>query len=96
MVKLVERLRDVLTRYQVSEGWFFASNATYTVGQISQQQAMYEQQQTIREQQQTIYDQITNLTVRVFWLVFIVYTDQSCHQVFFQLPLEVSRSDAVH
>ena len=97
MVKLVERLRDAITRYQVSEGWFVALYTTYTAGQISQQQAIYEQQQTIyeqqqticekqqtiSEQQQTIHDQITDLAVRVSWLVFIVYTDDSCHQVFF-------------
>jgi len=70
VVKLVERLRDAITRYQVSEGWFVASNMTYTVGQVSQQQA--------------IYDQITNLTVRASRLVFVLYTDdRPCHQVFF-------------
>ena len=68
--KLVERLRDAITRYQVSDGWFVASNMTYTIGQVSQQQS--------------IYDQITNLTVRAFRLVFILYADDwSCHQVFF-------------
>jgi len=56
VVKLVERLRDAVTRYQVSEDWFVASNAAYTTGQVSQQQA--------------IYDQITGLTVRIFSLVF--------------------------
>ena len=68
--KLVERLRDAIIRYQVSDGWFVASNMTYTVGQVSQQQS--------------IYDQITTLTVRAFRLVFILYADDwSCHQVFF-------------
>ena len=68
--KLVERLRDAIIRYQVSDGWFVASNMTYTVGQVSQQQS--------------IYDQITALTVRAFRLVFILYADDwSCHQVFF-------------
>ena len=52
VVKLVERLRGAVTRYQVSEDWFVASNAAYTAGQVSQQQV--------------IYDQITNLTVRIF------------------------------
>jgi hypothetical protein len=61
VVKLVERLRDAIAHYQVSEDWFLASSPTYTAGQVSQQQA--------------IYDQITNLTVRVLRLVFILYTD---------------------
>jgi len=69
VVKLVERLREAITRYQVSEDWFVASNATYTPGQVSQQQA--------------IYDQITILTVRVPRLVFSLYADgRFCHQVF--------------
>ena len=88
VANLVEGLRDAITRYQVSESWFFASNTTYTARQISQHQAIYEQlqtirerqqaireQQTIREQQRKIHNQITDLAVRVFWLVFIVYTD---------------------
>ena len=32
VVKLVERLREAITRYQVSEGWFFVLNMTYTAG----------------------------------------------------------------
>ena len=32
VVKLVERLRDAITRYQVSRGRFVAPNATYTAG----------------------------------------------------------------
>ena len=77
-MKLVERFRDAITQYQVSEDWFVVSNTTYTVGQVSQQQA--------------IYDQITNLTVRTFPLVFILCTDdRSYYQVFFQHPLEASR-----
>ena len=77
VVKLVERLRDAITRYQVSEDRFVGSNGTYTAGQVSQQQA--------------IYDQITNLTVRTLRLDSILCThDRPCHQVFFQHPLEVS------
>ena len=77
VVKLVERFRDAITCYQVSKDRFVASNATYIAGQISQQQA--------------IYDQITDLTVRVFQLIFILYTDDRFyHQVFFQYPLETS------
>ena len=68
VVKLVERLRDAITRYQVSEDRFVASNMTYTSGQISQQQAIY-------GQQQATYEQITNLTVRTFRLVSILCTD---------------------
>jgi len=34
VVKLVERLRDAITRYQVSEDWFVASNTTYTQGRF--------------------------------------------------------------
>jgi len=61
VAKLIERLRDAIIRYQVSEDRFVPSNTTYTVGQISQQQA--------------IYDQIIDLTVRVFRLAFTFYTD---------------------
>ena len=61
VVKLVERLRDAITHYQVSEDWFVASNITYAPGQVSQQRA--------------IYDQITKLTVRILRLVPILYTD---------------------
>jgi len=81
VVKLVERLRDAITRYQVSEDWFVASNTTYTSGQVSQQQA--------------IYDQITILTVRVLRPVFSLYADSRfCHQVFSQHSLEASRGGA--
>ena len=90
VVKLVERLRDTITRYQVSEDRFVAQNTTYTVGKVLQQQAVYEQQQAIS-------DKIKNLTVRVFCLVLIPYTDdRSCYQVFFQHILEASRGDADH
>ena len=75
VVKLVERLRDAITRYQVSEDRFVASNMAYTSGQVSQQQAIYGQQQVICDRQQAIYDQITNLTVRTFQVVSILYTD---------------------
>ena len=34
VVKLVERLRDAITRYQVSEGRFIVSNTTYTAGRF--------------------------------------------------------------
>ena len=79
-VKLVERLRDAITCYRVSED-FVALNKTYTAGQISQQQA--------------IYEQIMDLTVSTFQLALIIYTDDRfCHQVFFQHPLEASRGDA--
>ena len=54
MVKLVERLRDAITRYEVSEERSVALNTTYAAGQVSQQQA--------------IYDKITDLTVRTFLL----------------------------
>ena len=32
VMKLVERLRDAIIRYQVSEGWFVAPNTIYTAG----------------------------------------------------------------
>jgi len=51
VVKLVGRLQGAITRYQVSGGWLFTSNMTYTAGQVSQQQA--------------IYTQVTMLTVRI-------------------------------
>jgi len=75
VVKLVERLQDAITRYQVSKDRFAASNTTYTARQVSQQQAIYGQQRVIYDQQQAIYDQITNLTVRTFRLVSILCTD---------------------
>ena len=51
---------------------------TYTPGQVSQQQA--------------IYDQITILTVRVLRLVFSLYADgRFRHEVFSQHGLEASR-----
>jgi len=81
VVKLVETLRDAVTRYQVSEDWFVASNTIYTAGQVSQQQA--------------IYDRITDLTVRFFRSALNLYTDnRPCHQVFFQHPLEAPRGGA--
>ena len=55
--ELVERLRDAVTRYQVSDDWSVVSNTTYVAGQVSRQQA--------------IYDQSTNLSVSlVLRLVF--------------------------
>ena len=50
VVKLVERLQEAITRYQVSRNRIVASSAADMKQQISQQQA--------------IYDQITDLTVR--------------------------------
>jgi len=58
VAKLVGRLRDAITRYEVSEDYFVAPNTTYTAGQVSQQQV--------------IYDQVIGLTVRVFQLVPIL------------------------
>jgi len=69
VVKLVERLRDAITCYQVSEDWFVTLDTTYTPGKVSQQQA--------------IYNQIAILTVRILRLVFSLYVDDRfCHQVF--------------
>jgi hypothetical protein len=51
VVKLVERLRAAIVRYQVSGDRLVVSNTAYTAGQVSQQQA--------------IHDQITKLTVGV-------------------------------
>ena len=50
VAKLVERLREAITHYQVSERCLVPSSSAHTRGQVSQQQA--------------IYDQIVNLTVR--------------------------------
>lgn len=50
VAKLVERLREAITHYQVSDNCFIALSTTHARRQISQQQA--------------IYNQITNLTVR--------------------------------
>jgi hypothetical protein len=51
VARLVERLREAITHYQVSESRFVASSLTHAGGQVSQQQA--------------IYDKVTNLTVRI-------------------------------
>ena len=80
-MKLVESLRDAVTRYQVSEDWFVVSDTIYTARQVSQQQA--------------IYGQIIGLTVRVFRSALILYIDdRSYHQDFFQHPLETPRGGA--
>ena len=50
VTRLIDRLREAITHYQVSESRLFPSSTAHAEGQISQQQA--------------IYDQITNLTVR--------------------------------
>ena len=51
VARLVKRLREAVSHYQVSGHQFIASNAVYIGEEVSQQQA--------------IYDQIANLTVRV-------------------------------
>jgi hypothetical protein len=51
VARLVERLREAITHYQVSENCFVASSTPHARGQISQQQA--------------IYEKITKLTVRI-------------------------------
>ena len=80
VVRLVERLREAITHYQVSENCLIATSMTHKRGQVSQQQA--------------IYDQITNLTVIIFQLVFILHADNLfLHQVFFRYPLETSGGD---
>ena len=56
VAKLIERLREAIIHYQVSESCLVVPSTTHTEGQISQQQA--------------IYDQVTNLTVRTFWSVY--------------------------
>ena len=48
---LIERLREAITHYQVSQNCFVALSRTHTGEQVSQQQA--------------IYNQISNLTVRM-------------------------------
>ena len=83
VTRLVERLRETITHYQVSENCFVATGITHTGGQISQQQA--------------IYEQITNLSVRTLRFVFINYADNHppFHRVFFRYPLETPRGDAI-
>jgi hypothetical protein len=54
VARLVERLREAITHYQVSGNQFVTSSFTHAGGQISQQQA--------------IYDKITTLTVRILHL----------------------------
>ena len=49
----------------MSEDRFVASNRTYTAGQVSQQQAIY-------DKQQATYEQITNLTVRTLLFVLSI------------------------
>ena len=66
VVRLIERIREAITNYQVSENCFVMLCATHPGGQISQQQA--------------IYDQITNLTVSIFRFASILYNnDRSFH-----------------
>lgn len=80
VTRLVERLREAITLYQVSENCFVATSIAHAGGQISQQQA--------------IDDQITNLTVRTSQFVFFIYADDPLfHQVFFRYRLETSRGD---
>ena len=62
VAKLVERLREAITHYQVSEDCFFASSPTHR-SQMSQQQA--------------IYDRITNLAVSISWLIPVASADAS-------------------
>ena len=80
VVRLVERLREAITHYQVSKNCLIVMSMTYIGRQVSQQQA--------------IYDQITNLTVIIFQLVFILHADNLFfHQVFFRYSLETSGGD---
>ena len=81
VARLIERLREAITRYQVSGDRLVASGTVQTEGQISQQQA--------------IYDQITNLTVRTFRFVYIFYYDRSFHQDFFRYPFETPRGNGI-
>jgi len=57
VTRLIERLREAITRYQVSKNHFFSSSTAHMEGQLSQQQA--------------IYDRIADLTVRI--LLFPLY-----------------------
>ena len=82
VARLIDRLREAITHYQVSGNYFVASDMIQTDGQVSQQQA--------------IYDQITNLTVRTFCFLSIFYADdQSSHQDFLRHPFETSRGNEV-
>jgi hypothetical protein len=61
VARLVERLREAITHYQVSENCFVARNIPHAGGQISQQQA--------------IYEKITKLTVRIPTHASVCYAD---------------------
>ena len=61
VARLIERLREAITYYQVSQICFILSSATHTGGQISQQQA--------------IYHRITDLAVGIFRPVSILHAD---------------------
>jgi hypothetical protein len=77
VARLIERLRETITHYQVRENRFVAFSTTHIGGQISQQQA--------------IYDQIISLTVSVFRFVSILCTDDWSFRLdFFRYPLKTS------
>ena len=77
VVKLIERLQEAITHYQVSGSRVIMSSTVDMEEQISQQQA--------------IYDRITDLTVRALRFVS-VYCDenQPFYQVVFRCTLETS------
>jgi len=59
VVRLIERLREAVTHYQVGENWIVMRNIADAEEQISQQQA--------------IYNQITSLTVRNLRFITTLY-----------------------
>ena len=80
VAKLIERLREAIIHYKVSENCF-QRRIRLTAGQLSQQQA--------------IYDRITDLAVSDFQFVSVLHADNRFFcQVVFRCTLETPRGDA--
>lgn len=82
VARIIETLRRVVTRYQVSENYLVASSTTHAGGQISQQPA--------------IRNQIIDLIVRILRLASTCCADDRFfYQVVFLCALETSRSNSL-
>ena len=81
VAKLIERLREAVIHYQVSENCF-QHRIQLTARQVSQQQA--------------VYDRITDLAVSDFQFVSAFHTDNRVFcQVVFRRTLETPRGNAI-
>ena len=81
VAKLIERLREAVIHYQVSEN-YFQHRIQLTAGQVSQQQA--------------VYDRITDLAVSDFRFVSALHADNRLfRQVVFRCTLETPRGNAM-